>query len=185
MWCPLRDWVICQSHRHGKRIGRRPTSWRIAAIRSPSWSPNLGCLALNSRRKVLIVLADAASRWVTGALGGHGHLLPSHRKNRVILGLQLQKANGRQNLSQQNGFLCHHFGPNSNLLIHCHIIVLTSSSADLSQLNPLCSCGQRVKRALLLHASNCSAELSLAMVVLSSYKPNWHFYSLCLLLTAN
>lgn len=151
MWCPLSDWVICQSHRHGEKIGRRATSWRTTGIRPPFWSPNLVCLVLNSRRKVLIALADAAPRrWVTGAVGGHGHLFPSHRKNQVIVGLQLQKANGRQNLSWQNAFLCHLFGPNSSLLICCHITNLASPSADSSQLNPqaavdsewrgLCSC---------------------------------------------
>lgn len=105
MWCPLSEWVICQSHRHGNRIERRATRWRTTGIGSSFLSSNLGYLALNSRGKVQMVLAGTGSRrWVTMAIGGYGHLLPNHKKKQVIIHLHLQKANDRQNLSWQNDF---------------------------------------------------------------------------------
>lgn len=130
MWYPLSEWVICQSHGHRNRIERRDARWRTTGIRSFSWSSNLGCLALNSRRKVQLIFADTASRrWVTRAVGGHGYLLPSHKKKQVIMCLHLQKATGKQNLSWQNDFLCHLFGPNFSFLIPCHVVILTNPLA--------------------------------------------------------
>lgn len=164
MWCPLSEWVICQSHRHGNRIERRATRWRTTGIRSSFWSSNLGYLALNSRRKVQMVLADTASRrWVTMAVGGYGHLLPNHKKKQVIMCLHLQKANGRQSLSWQNDFFV---SPLWAKLQFFNTLPCDNSNKSfiwLVQFNPLCSCGQRMRSTLLWCVSSCSAALSLVM----------------------
>lgn len=167
------EWVICQGHRHGNRIDRRATRWRTTGIRSSSWSSNLGCLALSSRRKVQIVLAGTASRrWVARAVGEHGRLLPSHKKKQVIMCLHLQKPNGRQNLSWQNYFFVSPLWAKLQLF---NTLPCDNSKKSFSWLvwpNPLCSCGQSEEGLAAVFAVVCSI---ISSYVLSSCKPSyWH-----------
>lgn len=186
MWCPLSEWVICQSHRHGNRIEKKATRRRTTGIRSSSWFSDLGCLALNSRRKVQMVLVDTASRsWVTRAVGGYGHLLPSHKEKQVIMCLPLQKANGRQNLSWQNYFFVSPLQAKLQLFNTLPCDNFNKSFSWLVQLNPLCSCGQRVRKTLVQSVCNCSAALSLLMCEVPVNPATGISALLCLLLMTN